>query len=295
MNVVRAEGLGKRYGDKWGLKDATFTLEEGSVSVFLGPNGAGKTTTIKILTTVLKPSKGYAWVLGYKVDVDYEEVRRNIAYLPQECSLDNNWTPYEAVKWYLVSRGMSMGDASRETRYWLEKMGLWEARNKVGWRLSGGMKRKVLVSMVLASNAELIFLDEPTTGLDVEARYEIWGVLRRIASEGASIIFTTHDMYEAEMIADKIVLLNEGTVVKAGETRRLLEKFPYKYKVIIEGGSSRIDSKFSISLGDKRIIYLNKMDEVGEILNNVRFTGSIKVEKTGIEDLYLSLIRGGEM
>lgn len=117
MDAVSAIDLGRRYGDKWGLRHANFRVPRGKISMLIGPNGAGKTTTVKLLATILKPSEGYAEVLGYNVNDEYREIRSLISYMPQEASIDNNWTPYEAVKWYLVARGYSVstaGDMARE-------------------------------------------------------------------------------------------------------------------------------------------------------------------------------------
>ena len=174
-NAIETEGLGKRYPNGvWGARDVNLTAKYGEVTVLLGPNGAGKTTTVGMLTTILKPTKGGARVARYDVVKDYAEVRKRIALCPQDISIDANWTPLEAVVGYLMLRGFSKGDAVKEAKYWLEVLDLWSVRNRMARALSGGQRKRVAVAMVLASNAPVLFLDEPSAGLDVEGRYKVW-------------------------------------------------------------------------------------------------------------------------
>jgi len=288
---VVAEGLGKRYGDKWGIRDASFNVPRGGITILVGPNGAGKTTTIRLLTTVLRPTAGRAYVLGYDVESEYKSIRGRIAYLPQECTIFNDWTPYEAVKWYLSSRGYSLSDSSRNARIWLERLGLWEYRNTSGWRLSGGTKRKVLLAMILSTNSELVFLDEPTTGIDVETRYSIWSILRNYVRDGGTIILTTHDMREGEVLSDYIILVSDGRVVNHGYRESFIRGLPYKYRVIIDGSAGRIRGDASIDLGDRRIIYFRRYRDVVDSIGRDDAAG-VRIERTGLEDAYLLNVRG---
>ena len=188
LSAVDAERLGRRYGDAWGLRNATFAVGEGAIAVLAGPNGAGKTTTTRILATVLKPTTGRASVAGYDVVADYREVRRRIAYVPQEIALDYNVTPREAVRWFLVARGLSLGASKRQAEIWLERLGLDEHGDVPLRRLSGGLKRRTLLAMVLAAEAEVALLDEPTAGLDVASRHATWAILEREAKSGTTFL-----------------------------------------------------------------------------------------------------------
>ena len=293
MATIEAVDLGRRYGGKWGLRKASFTVEEGCIAILLGPNGAGKTTTIKILTTLLKPSVGYASVLGYDVVDGYKMIRRRIAYLPQDCSVDRNWTPMEAIKWFLVARGFSISNAHEEAVYWLRETGLWDVRNTTVWRLSGGMARRVLVAMVLATDADLIFLDEPTTGLDVESRYAVWRILRELVGMGKTILLTTHDMKEAEMIADEVIMIGDGETLMSGDPRSMLASSLYKYRVVVEDVEGSFDGGFEfLDLGDRKILYARDMDDATNILEMLSVNGSVKIERVGLEDIYFHIIRG---
>jgi ABC-2 type transport system ATP-binding protein len=198
MMAVESVGLGKRFGNVWAVKDATFSVGERSIAVLAGPNGVGKTTTIRMLTTVLKPSKGFARVAGFDVVKEFREVRKRISYLPQDYAANWDATSYEFIACSLMIRGFSYFDARREARKWIEMLGLENVWNRPLRVLSGGEVRKTLVASTLASNTDIIFLDEPTTGLDVEARYTVLKAIRdSVKVTGSTIVLTTHMLEEA--------------------------------------------------------------------------------------------------
>ena len=274
--------------------DASFSVEWGRVSVLLGPNGAGKTTTVGMLATILKPTRGRGLVAGHDVVREARLVRRRIALMPQESRIDPNLTPLETVKWYLVSRGVSIGEASRAARESLEKLGLWDKRKTVGWHLSGGERRKTVVAAILASPADVVLLDEPTAGLDVESKYTVWSAVRSAAKEGRTVIFTTHDMREAEMLADAAVLIHKGRVIAVGPPRELREEFPYSYKVVARRPRSGLEGlgDYVRKLGDTLIIYTRSRREADSIVSLVE-ADSVSIEHVSFEDVYLYHVGGG--
>ena len=277
----------------WGLKDSSFTVDEGELAVLVGPNGAGKTTCVKILTTVLKPSRGKAEVLGFDVSKDYKKIRESIAYLPQGFSVSVDLTPMEAIKWSLVARGCSLSDATLEARRWVDLMGLWYCRNRSGWTLSGGERRKMTVASVLAIDAKVIFLDEPTTGLDVEARHEVYKVIRETVRKGATILLTTHDMREAEIIADSVILIDKGRTSIQGKPKELVKSLSFKYRVMVKKDKSYAFPSSIIDLGDRVIIYAKDQNDVRNITSQLAdVTAILSVEEVGLEDAYLHLIHG---
>jgi ABC-2 type transport system ATP-binding protein len=296
LTAISVAKLGRKYGESWGLKNATFQVKSGELAVLVGPNGAGKTTTVKILTTVLKPSKGKAEVLGLDVLKDHKKVRKRIAYLPQGFEPNLNLTPQEAVKWSLVSRGFSLRDAQLQTRKWIELMGLSDCKDRTGWTLSGGEKRKVAVAMVLATNADVIFLDEPTTGLDVEARHVTWKIIRESISEGATILLTTHNMEEAEILGDTTILINQGKTVIQKTPQSLVKSLPYQYRIAIKKDKAGRFSSYphAIDLGDRLVVYAKSQKEVKRLISTFNdLTSILSVERVGLEDAYLHFIHGG--
>ncbi len=292
-NAIEAEELGKRYPNGvWGARNVNLTARYGEVTVLLGPNGAGKTTTVGMLTTLLKPSKGSARVAGYDVVRDYAEVRKRIALCPQDISIDANWTPLEAVTGYLMLRGFSKGDAVEEAKYWLEVLDLWSVRNRVARALSGGQRKRVAVAMVLASNASVLFLDEPTTGLDVEGKYKVWRALRDFVREGKCVVMTTHDMREAQLIADRVVMIHKGVTAASGTPEELMRVVPYRFKVIVKGSADGLNASKVVRLGDRVVAYARSREEALNIASSVT-ASSVAIDEVDLEDAYLEVI-GGE-
>ncbi|PLJ77390.1 ABC transporter ATP-binding protein [Infirmifilum sp. SLHALR2] len=288
--TVEAEGLGKRFGEVWGVREATLSVERGTVAVLAGPNGAGKTTTTRILTTYYRPDKGWARVCGFDVVKEYREVRRRIAYLPQGYNVANDLTPEELVTAALMMRGYSYFSARREARRWLEELGLWEIRNRRLWQLSGGEKRRAVVASVLAEPAEVYFLDEPTTGIDVEGRYEVLKAVRKAASGGATVFMTTHNLSEAQLAADRVIFINSGRTVLTGSPAELLEKFPWKYKAVIDSPSQELRGFPHLSLGDKVVVYSSSRAELYSILEELKVPVHA-VREVDLEDVYLHAVR----
>jgi ABC-2 type transport system ATP-binding protein len=292
MTEIYAEHLSKRYSNGvWGIRDVNIETRRGEVLVLLGPNGAGKTTTINILSTLIRPSGGVAYVMGYDIYSEYKKIRRHIALMPQGGGINVSWTPLYAVKWYLVARGFSISDAEREAKRWLEELKMWDLRNRTGYALSGGERRRVLLAMALASGSEVLFLDEPSTGLDVESKYILWSVIRKY-SRDRCIIYTSHEMKEVENIADKILFINNGVSKGGGDYRRLLEDFQYKYKIIVRSGDLKINNDhMMIRTGDFIRIYFREKSEAIDYLYNIKDLKDVNIRETDIEDVYLFNIR----
>jgi len=283
--VIRVEGLGKRYGDTWALKDVTMEVEGGRVLALLGPNGAGKTTLVRILITELRPSEGRAWVAGFDVITQAEEVRRRIAAVPQEAKPINFATPYEFVLGYLLLRGVPLREARRLARWALEEMGLWEHRRKINAQLSGGLKRRVLIAAVLAANAEVVFLDEPTTGLDPVARRVVWGAIQRMSRSGVTILLTTHYVEEAESLSDVVAVLVSGRLVAMGEPGKLVEEVPGRYVVEASLNGAEPPITPTLLLRD-RAIYL--VDDPAPIIDAlVRAGARVSVRQKSLEHYVL--------
>ncbi len=228
----------------------------------LGPNGAGKTTLVRILTTELMPSEGRAHVAGFDVVKEPEKVRKVIAAVPQESRPIDFLTPYEFVLSYLLLRGLSLREARRRAAEVLQVFGLWEVRNREVDTLSGGMKRRVLVAAAFAAEAEVVFLDEPTTGLDVYSRRLVWNAVSELKKRGATVVLTTHYVEEAAALSDVVLVLNKGRVVDFAPPDKLVEKVPGRYVVEIYGADGRVaEGKAVLEIGGRRLYYVEKPPE----------------------------------
>jgi len=260
--VIVCQDVGRRYGDFWALRGVTFEVGRGAVLAVLGPNGAGKTTLVRILTTELMPSEGRAHVAGFDVVKEPEKVRKVIAAVPQESRPIDFLTPYEFVLSYLLLRGLSLREARRRAAEVLQVFGLWEVRNREVDTLSGGMKRRVLVAAVFASEAEVVFLDEPTTGLDVYSKRLVWNAVSELKKRGATVVLTTHYVEEAAALSDVVLVLNKGRVVDLAPPDKLVEKVPGRYVVEIYGADGHTaGGKAVLDIGGRRLYYVEKPPE----------------------------------
>jgi ABC-2 type transport system ATP-binding protein len=231
MGTLECRGLTKVYEDhRKALENVTFSVETSGIFALIGRNGAGKTTLIRILSTELNSTSGTASINGFDISKQEYKLREKIAIVPQEARVIRWMTAKQAVLSYLLWRGYSYREASRLADESLAKLGLQEYANLLTSKLSGGTKRKVLLAMVMASEAEIIFLDEPTTGLDPISRRELWDILVALGKE-RFIFLTTHYLEEAEQLADKIAILKDGQLVSIGTLSELRKTAKYQYSI----------------------------------------------------------------
>lgn len=220
--MIETNKLTKKYGDGLlALNSVSFNADKRVTSI-IGRNGAGKTTLLRILSTQLMPSSGEALVNGIDIIKHPDRIRSRIVSIPQEAAPIGVLTGFEQVKMYLVGRGFSYISSTEEANRALDAIGLREFKNTPTDTLSGGMKRKVFVAMALASNADVVFLDEPTTGLDPLSRMEVWSAIREINS---NVILTTHYMEEAQELSEDVILVETGNILEHGTVESLLSRF----------------------------------------------------------------------
>src|SRR2546427_2676453 len=212
LNSIEAVSLSKIYhrSRTQALSDITLTIGGGEIFTLLGRNGAGKTTVLRIAATQLMPTKGRISVLGHDARDEPLEIRSKIAVVPQEGSTIGPLTPWDHIYLTLLARGMSRNEARQRAEKTIEQLELKEYRNQPADSLSGGLRQRVRVAMAVATDAELIFLDEPTLGLDAVSRRRIWGVLNEIQKEGRSILLTTHYIDEAEILSNNVAIIDHG-------------------------------------------------------------------------------------
>jgi lipooligosaccharide transport system ATP-binding protein len=220
--AVVARGIVKRYGEIEAVRGIDFAVRPGECFGFLGPNGAGKTTTMKAIYGLAEMDEGELAVLGLDVRVHRREINRRIGVVPQEENLDRGLSVRENLTTHALFHGLPADGRIDE----LLRAALLEAR--AGSRtqeLSGGMKRRLLVARALVNEPELVILDEPTTGLDPQARLAVWSVLEGLKERGVTLVITTHYMEEAERICDRLVIMDEGRIVAEGSPSELLERY----------------------------------------------------------------------
>jgi ABC-2 type transport system ATP-binding protein len=231
MGKLECNELTKIYHDhRKALDKISFSVETNGIFGLIGRNGAGKTTLIRILATELEPTAGTASINGINILTQANTLREKIAIVPQEARAIRWMTPKQTVLSYLLWRGYSYKEAVRLAGESLSKLGLEQYANVLNNRLSGGTKRKVLIATVTASEAEIIFLDEPTTGLDPISRRELWDILRELGRD-RFIFLTTHYLEEAEQLADRIGILKDGKLVSIGTLSELRKSSRYQYSI----------------------------------------------------------------
>ncbi len=221
MNAIVMKGLAKSFGDTRALAGVDLEIREGSVFGLLGPNGAGKTTLIRILATLLRPTGGTATVLGHDVVRDAKLVRQKVSLTGQYASVDEDLTGHENL--VLVGRllGMSWQVARARAAALLDAFGLSDAAGRQVRTYSGGMRRRVDIAASLVVIPDVLFLDEPTTGLDPRSRNQVWDLVRRIAAEGTTVLLTTQYLDEADRLAERMAVIDHGRVIAEGTSREL--------------------------------------------------------------------------
>ena len=271
--VIEVEGLVKEYGSIRAVDSVTFEVKRGEIFGLLGPNGAGKTTTIKILTTLTKPSSGKAFIMGIDVGEHPELVKPHMGVVPQENNLDRELTAYENMLIYGMLHNVK--DLSSKIEDRLKMVDLWERRNEPVERLSGGMQRRLLIARALLPEPPILFLDEPTVGLDPQLRREIWDTIRRIKVQGRTILLTTHYIEEAEILCDRVGILSRGRLI-ALDTPKNLKAMVGEYVV-----------EFSRKDGSIEWVICKDREEAHRVAMGMN--NSVTIRKSNLEDVFIKL------
>ncbi len=277
MNIIEVRGLTKIYGSLIAVDNVSFDVREGEVFSLLGPNGAGKTTTVEMIEGIRKPTKGEIKVFGGKLD---RKVKEKIGVLPQEFQSMERLTVRETLEYF-----SSFYNKSTDIDELIEMVGLTEKKNTLYKNLSGGQKRALGVAMALVNDPSLIFLDEPTTGLDPAARRNLWRAIKKLKEEGKTVFLTTHYMEEAEYLADRVAIMHHGKIIAIDEPYKLIEKYGEKTRVIIK----KIDGEEEMEIEDER--------EIAEIIERLKEKGikyeRIEIKRPNLEDVFLKLTGEG--
>jgi ABC-2 type transport system ATP-binding protein len=305
--AVTVRGLNKTYRGKRGqekqaLIDIDLTIPRGSLFGLLGPNGAGKSTLINILAQLVIKSSGTVSIWGLDLDREPRGAASAIGVVPQELNIDPFFTPHELLDLQAGLYGVPR--AERRTMEILAAVGLADKAGAYARTLSGGMRRRLMVAKALVHNPPVLVLDEPTAGVDVELRQQLWSYVRRMNAEGTTVLLTTHYLEEAEQLCDRIAIINHGRVIACDSTNALLARLDRKELVFILaedlGAVPPPLERFAAELqGPRRLLirYQPSQTRIGEILAAVQAAGLNVIDmttlETDLEDIFLQLTRAG--
>jgi ABC-2 type transport system ATP-binding protein len=295
-HVIKVEKLTKRYGDLLAVNDITFNVGKGEVFALLGPNGAGKTTTVEIIDTIRTPTSGRVTLLGMNVTKKKHDIVRRIGVLPQGFSSFDRITVRETIQYY------SRLFRSRNTDIdgLIELVNLKDKTKEQYMNLSGGLKQRLGIAIALVNDPEVVFLDEPTTGLDPRARREVWEVLQGLKKKGTTVFLTTHYMEEAEFLADTVAIISKGKITAMGSPGELIENNANYLALTLQSVDEKVFEIVRkmgfepVRDGHKNIkLRVERSDDVRKILNAVKEAGasflSLDVRKPNLEEVFLKL------
>jgi ABC-2 type transport system ATP-binding protein len=240
-NIIEVKNLIKSFKDFKAVDDISFSVKKGEIFAFLGPNGAGKSTTIKILTTLLEADSGTIKVNGFSPEKDKDNIRKSFGIVFQDPSVDEDLTAWENMEFHALLYGISKKERLVKIKELLEFVELWDRRNDLVSKFSGGMRRRLEIARGLLHHPKILFLDEPTLGLDPQTKNHMWNYIREInKKEGMTVFFTTHYMDEAEKMAQKVAIIDHGKIVTQGTVKSLIK----------ETKSKSLEEAFLVLTGD---------------------------------------------
>jgi len=294
--AIQVENLRKEYDDLVAVNSISFSVPRGIVFAFLGPNGAGKTTTVEMIENIRKPSAGKIKIFGYNIESDFNKVKERLGILPQEFHSFDRLTVRETLEYF-----QHFFKKRTDIDSIIAAMDLGAVKNKLYRELSGGLKQRVGVGISLVNDPDIVFLDEPTTGLDPKARREVWEVIASLRDSGKTVFLTTHYMEEAEFLADYISIIHRGNIIASGTTQQLIDSYGSgnilrihnihnkNAKEVLENNSYVVDHSHN---GDLKIKIKTNEDlpHILEILKDNGFTyDSISVKQGNLEEVFLQL------
>ena len=303
-NQISVNNLSKIYDNGFeALKKINLNIQKGEIFAMLGPNGAGKTTLINIICGIVKPTSGTVKVENYDIIKDYRETRSRIGLVPQELTLETFETVFNNVSYSRGLYGKKANPAYIEKI--LKQFSLWDKKDLILRQLSGGMKRRVLIAKALSHEPKILFLDEPTAGVDVELRQDMWKVVASLRETGVTVILTTHYIEEAEAIADRVGVINQGEIVVVEKKNELLKKMGKKTLIVeLQEEINQIPKsmkKYNLIIGKNKMsfnyIYDLNEDRTGitNLLQDLKDSGlklrDLKTEQSNLENIFVNLVK----
>jgi len=296
--LTKTYAKSKKAPAKTALKGVDLTISRGSIFGLLGPNGAGKSTMINILAGLVNKTSGSAKICGYDIETQTRQARASIGIVPQEIAMDVFFTPYQALE--LQAGYYGVPKAERRSEEILAALGLSDKRDAYVRQLSGGMKRRLLIAKALVHTPPVLILDEPTAGVDIELRRQLWEYVQQLHARGTTIILTTHYLEEAEALCDHIAIMHHGEIVANESKTSLMSRLDKRTLLITPTETlTALPKKLSaldVSLNDEgqiAINYRSGTDSISGMLNQVKAAGlsilDLRTEEPDLEDVFLSL------
>jgi len=305
--IIQIEGLSKTYaGGFQALKDVSLSIGQGEIFALLGPNGAGKTTLIGITCGLVNPTAGRVTADGHDIRRDYRAAREKIGLVPQELSTDAFETVWDTVKFSRGLFGKPPSPAHLEKV--LRDLSLWDKKDAKIMALSGGMKRRVMIAKALSHEPKILFLDEPTAGVDVELRRDMWEMVRGLRENGVTIILTTHYIEEAEEMADRVGVISKGELILVEDKAALMRKLGKKQLTLhlqeplkaVPTGLGKYDLQLAAEGADLVYTFDTQAEHTGiaELLRALAAKGvdfkDLQTEQSSLEEIFVSLVRGAK-
>ncbi|NJK48295.1 heme ABC exporter ATP-binding protein CcmA [Candidatus Gracilibacteria bacterium] len=274
--AVSLEEVYKVYNKVPVVNDLSFEIQAGEMFGLLGPNGAGKSTTIRMLITLTRPTQGRITVAGYDVNRDRDRVKQNIGVVLQQISIDNDLSVWENMEFHARMHHIPNSKRQKLIDRWLEYVELVDRKESLVKTLSGGMKRRLQIARALIHQPQVLFLDEPTVGLDPQTRRRLWEIIRDLNRQGMTILLTTHYMEEAEFLCDRIGIVDAGKLIELGT----MDYFRSKYGkgLVVKESGERIDYQFFPTL-----------DEAKAYLNSLSDKTGVMVRPSNLEDIFIEM------
>ena len=303
QSVISIKGLTKTYeGGFVALKNVDLTIRKGEIFALLGPNGAGKTTLINVVCGIVNSSGGEVLVDGRNIDTDFRHTRSRIGLVPQEMATESFETVWNTCAFSRGLFGKPPGAAQIEKV--LRSLSLWDKKDTICMQLSGGMKRRVLIAKALSHEPEVLFLDEPTAGVDVELRQDMWNVVASLRDEGVTVILTTHYIEEAEQLADRVGVISDGEIILVEDKDKLMHEFGKKQLVlhlqepldVIPLSLEKHGLELSESRTDLTYHYDTKQERTGitTLLGDLQDAGinfnDLQTSQSSLEDIFVDLV-----
>lgn len=295
-SAIKVEGLTKRYGNLVAVNGISFTVNRGEIFAFLGPNGAGKTTTVEMLECLRKPTGGKASVLGLDISKDQMAIKKRTGVLPQDFYTYERLTVKETIRYYA-----GIFDSRPDVDELIKLVDLEDKKNVLFKHLSGGLRQRLGIAVALVNDPELVFLDEPSAGLDPKARHGVWHLIDGLHKRGKTVFLTTHYMEEAEILADRVGIIHNGNIVAMDSPQGLISAYGKRNLLILKQASEKavpnieklgIRANYDARSRDVTV-HLNHSVTVSEVLHSLSNDdipfGELQLRRSSLEDVFLNI------